>query len=162
MGVYRTNAYGALRKRTNGMKILTRLAVFLVWYGGAALIVSVALAWDDFAAEGGFLAVYLVTIGFGAMWAFTLGLPAWIITIWIGPRIRSALRRFLLVFVASVVLVTPGLTRGFTPDWREPNVLNDAIIVLGFVALIPLSLLVSYMLARVPSRPRREAPPELE
>ena len=134
------------------MWFLGRILILLMWYAGTALIVSVILGWDSFSAEGGFFAVYLSIVGFGAMWAFTGGLPAWIITIWIGPKIDSGNRRFILVLAASIYIALPGLILGFTPDYKEADPLNDLIVTLGFVALIPLSLLISNRLSKIPAR----------
>ncbi|MGB3457286.1 MAG: hypothetical protein WBG08_11815 [Litorimonas sp.] len=139
------------------VSLLARLSILVTWYAGTALIVATVLGWGRFEQGGGFLAVYLSTIGLGAMWAFTGGLPAWIITLWVGPRLCSATLRFVLVLVASFYLAAPGLTLGFTPDGQDPDMLAAVSVLLGALAFVPLSLLISDMLARVPVWPKRPA-----
>jgi len=142
------------------MSILHRLAILLLWYFGASLILFIVLGWDNFTVEGGILITFLSVGGFLGVIAITAGLPFLIITLWIGPKIRSTVIRFVLVLITNVVIVATLLTLGFTPDYEEPNVLKDAIVVLGYVTLIPLTLFVAHLLAKVPEWDTR--PPHSE
>ena len=132
------------------MPLLKRLGIFLVWSVGATLCSTVAFGWELSPGGEGFFVVFITLLGFGFMVGFTWGLLPGVFALWLGPRIRSDVRRFLLILGVTVFIVGPAFTWPMTREWEEPNLLNDARVVFGYSLLVPLSWWVSRLLGKAP------------
>ena len=131
--------------------------ILWVWYIGAAFIAAVVMGWGYFSSSGGFQGVFMGVAVIGGAWAFTVGLPGVLATLWVGPKVASRWMRFAIVLVSSLIIMAPGLSIPWPSEYSAtpPGFWEYGRVVLGFLAIVPLSLLVSHLLTKVPERGKR-------